>query len=56
MAYAAIRRLQAGLIATLIMIAFRLPILRSLPLSANFWAQYVSDEDPGTEYEYDEEV
>ncbi|WP_254521580.1 hypothetical protein [Natrinema caseinilyticum] len=44
---AAIRGTQAGFVATLIMTAFRLPILRSLPPSANFWSQYVADEDPG---------
>lgn len=45
--YAAIRGLQAGFVATLIMTAFRLPILRSLPPSANFWAQYIRGGDPG---------
>ncbi|QFU82016.1 DUF6789 family protein [Natronorubrum aibiense] len=45
-AYAAARGLQAGFVATLIMTAFRLPILRSLPPSANFWAQYVTGDDP----------
>ncbi|MFC4989893.1 MULTISPECIES: DUF6789 family protein [Saliphagus] len=45
-AYASARGLQAGLVATLIMTAFRLPILRSLPPSANFWAQYVSGGEP----------
>ncbi|WP_394328367.1 DUF6789 family protein [Natronobacterium texcoconense] len=45
-AYASARGLQAGFVATLIMTAFRLPILRSLPPSANFWAQYVSGDDP----------
>lgn len=44
--YAAARGLQAGFIATLIMTAFRLPIMRSLPPSANFWARYVSGGDP----------
>ncbi|ADD05626.1 uncharacterized protein Nmag_2056 [Natrialba magadii ATCC 43099] len=46
---AAVRGLQAGFVATLIMTAFRLPILRSLPPSANFWTQYVArdDSDPG---------
>ncbi|MFP8951647.1 DUF6789 family protein [Natrialbaceae archaeon A-arb3/5] len=44
--YSAIRGLQAGFVATLIMTAFRLPILRSLPPSANFWTQYVADGDP----------
>ena len=43
---AAIRGLQAGFVATVIMTAFRLPIMRSLPPSANFWAQYVSGGDP----------
>ncbi|RQG92903.1 hypothetical protein EA462_01390 [Natrarchaeobius halalkaliphilus] len=43
---AAVRGLQAGFVATVIMTAFRLPILRSLPPSANFWAQYVSGGDP----------
>ncbi|RKD93588.1 hypothetical protein [Halopiger aswanensis] len=41
------RGVQAGFVATLIMTAFRLPILRSLPPSANFWSQYVArDHDP----------
>ena len=44
--YSAIRGLQAGFVATLIMTAFRLPIMRSLPPSANFWAQYVTGGDP----------
>ncbi len=43
---AAIRGLQAGFVATVIMTAFRLPIMRSLPPSANFWAKYVGDGDP----------
>ncbi|WP_306054478.1 DUF6789 family protein [Natronococcus wangiae] len=45
-ASAAVRGLQAGFVATLIMTAFRLPILRSLPPSANFWARYVTGGDP----------
>ncbi len=40
------RGLQAGLVATLVMTAFRLPIVRSLPPSANFWARYVSGGEP----------
>ena len=44
--YAAARGLQAGLVATLIMTVFRLPIMRSLPPSANFWATYVRGGDP----------
>ncbi|WP_276252558.1 hypothetical protein [Halomontanus rarus] len=43
--YSSIRGLQAGFVATLIMTAFRLPIMRSLPPSANFWARYVGDGD-----------
>ena len=43
---AALRGLQAGFVATLIMTAFRLPIMRSLPPSANFWAQSVSGGNP----------
>lgn len=42
----ATRGLQAGFVATLIMTAFRLPILRSLPPSANFWARYISGGEP----------
>lgn len=45
-ASAAARGLQAGVVATLVMTAFRLPILRSLPPSANFWARYVGGGDP----------
>ncbi len=44
--YAAVRGLQAGFVATIIMTAFRLPILRSLPPSANFYSQYVTGDDP----------
>ncbi len=44
-AVAAVRGLQAGFVATLIMTAFRLPIMRSLPPSANFWARYVGQGD-----------
>ena len=41
-----LRGIQAGFVATIIMTAFRLPILRSLPPSANFWSQYVTGGDP----------
>ena len=41
-----VRGLQAGFVATLIMTAFRLPIVRSLPPSANFYARYVGGGDP----------
>ncbi|PCR91646.1 DUF6789 family protein [Natrinema ejinorense] len=40
------RGIQGGFVATLIMTAFRLPLLRSLPPSANFWSQYVTGDDP----------
>jgi len=40
------RGIQGGFVATLIMTAFRLPLLRSLPPSANFWSQYVAGGDP----------
>ena len=43
---AAVRGLQAGLVATFVMTAFRLPIMRSLPPSANFWARYVGEKGP----------
>lgn len=42
-AAASVRGLQAGFVATCIMTAFRLPILRSLPPSAHFYATYVGD-------------
>jgi hypothetical protein len=41
-----IRAVQGGLFATFVMTAFRLPILRSLPPSANFWAKYVGGGHP----------
>lgn len=37
---------KGGLIATLVMTAYRLPISRSLPPTANFWATYVGGGDP----------
>lgn len=40
------RAIQGGVFATIVMTAFRLPILRSLPPSANFWAKYVGDGHP----------
>jgi len=45
-ATAALRGLQAGFVATLITTAFRLPIMRSLPPSANFWSTYVGSGEP----------
>ncbi len=45
------RGLQAGMVATAIMTAFRLPLMRSLPPSAHFWSRYIGggtpDEYPG---------
>ncbi|WP_254861550.1 DUF6789 family protein [Halovivax gelatinilyticus] len=43
---ASLRGLQAGFVATLIMTAFRLPIMRSLPPSAHFWSRYVGGGEP----------
>ena len=43
---AGLRGLQAGFVATLIMTAFRLPIMRSLPPSANFWSTYIGSDEP----------
>lgn len=40
------RTLQGGLFATAVMTAFRLPILQSLPPTANFWAKYVGNGHP----------
>jgi hypothetical protein len=37
---------KAGLVATLVMTAYRLPISRSLPPTAEFWAKFVSGGDP----------
>ena len=37
---------KAGLVATLVMTAYRLPVSRSLPPTAQFWAKYVSGGDP----------
>jgi len=41
-----VRALQGGLFATVVMTAFRLPLTRSLPPTANFWAKYVGGGDP----------
>lgn len=38
--------LEGGVIATLVMTAFRMPISHSLPPTANFWAKYVGDGEP----------
>lgn len=39
--------LVAGAVATAVMSAFRMPISRSLPPTAWFWAEYVGGGDPG---------
>ena len=43
---AVVRGFEGGLFATLVMTTFRLPIMRSLPPTANFWARFVDDEHP----------
>jgi hypothetical protein len=40
-----LRGVVGGLVATAVMTAFRIPISRSLPPTAEFWATYVSGED-----------
>lgn len=40
------RGLQGGLVATAVMTAFRLPLMRLLPPTAAFWAKYVRGGDP----------
>lgn len=45
-ARAALRGATGGLIATVVMTLYRLPIFRSLPPTAEFWAQYVGGGDP----------
>ena len=37
---------KAGLVATLVMTAYRLPVSRSLPPTARFWAKFVSGGEP----------
>lgn len=37
---------KAGFVATLVMTAYRLPVSRSLPPTARFWAKFVSGGDP----------
>jgi hypothetical protein len=41
-----LRGLQGGLVGTVVMTAFRLPLMRSLPPSANFWATFVGGGEP----------
>lgn len=41
-----LRGLQGGLVGTVVMTTFRLPLMRSLPPSANFWAEFVGDGEP----------
>ena len=40
------RGLEGGLLATLVMTVYRLPVSRSLPPTAEFWTNFVSDGDP----------
>lgn len=40
------RGLEGGLLATLVMTVYRLPVSRSLPPTAEFWATFVSQNDP----------
>jgi len=40
------RGIHGGAVATFVMTAFRLPLMRSLPPSANFWARLVRGGDP----------
>lgn len=37
---------NGGVVATIVMTAFRIPIARSLPPTADFWAQYIGGGDP----------
>jgi hypothetical protein len=37
---------EGGALATLVMTVYRLPVTRSLPPTAEFWSQYVSDDGP----------
>ncbi len=41
-----LRGMQGGLIATLTMTVFRLPTMRALPPTANFWSTHVGGGDP----------
>ncbi|SEO91207.1 hypothetical protein SAMN04487948_107119 [Halogranum amylolyticum] len=38
--------LKAGIVATLVMSAYRIPVARSPPPTAHFWAKFVGDGDP----------
>lgn len=38
--------LKGGIVATVVMTAFRVPISHSLPPTANFWARYVGGGEP----------
>lgn len=40
------RGLEGGALATLVMTAYRLPVTRSLPPTAAFWAEFVAGGDP----------
>jgi len=40
------RGAEGGAVATLVMTAYRLPVTRSLPPTAEFWSQFVSGDGP----------
>jgi len=40
------RGAEGGALATLVMTAYRLPVTRSLPPTAEFWARFVSEDGP----------
>lgn len=40
------RGAEGGAVATLVMTAYRLPVSRSLPPTAEFWSKFVSGDDP----------
>lgn len=42
---AVLRGVKGGLIATFVMTLYRLPIFRSLPPTAEFWAEYVTGDE-----------
>lgn len=43
---AVLRAAEGGLFATVVMTAFRLPLMRSLPPTSNFWAKFVGEGEP----------
>lgn len=41
------RGAEGGAVATLVLTAYRLPVIRSLPPTAEFWSKFVSGDGPG---------